>query len=460
MTKKYLYIILLTGLILSAALKVSAQNPGTSVTTRILFIFDASNSMSGSLDGKTSKIQTARNMLTHLVDSLDQFENIEMALRIYGHQSPVPPQDCSDTRLEVPFGKRNGKRIIQEIENIEPKGTTPIARSLEEAGEDFPNCNNCRNIIILITDGIEACDGDPCAIALSLYNKGIALKPFVIGIGLDVEFKEAFECMGDFYNTTKEDDFRKITHEIIRKTVSGTTVQISLLDKNNQPRETDVGITVYDSESNEIVKNFVHTLNILGNPDTLALSPEMSYDITVHTIPEVKLKKAEVTAGIHNDIRISSPQGSLNVIQNDGLEHQGLKYIVRKHGESQTLHVGEMFEPENYIVGKYDLEILTLPPIKKTGVEIRQSQSNLIRIERPGLANIFFPAKGYAGLYLISNNQVQLIKRLNMKNRANLRLQPGRYMVIYRPQKAYSVISSVERQFIIRPGQSVNVNLR
>lgn len=460
MTKKYLYTFLSAGIFLMAIQAVSAQRSNTSVTTRILFIFDASNSMTGSLDGKTSKIQTARNMLSHLVDSLDQFENIEMALRIYGHQSPVPPQDCSDTRLEVPFGQQNGKRIIQKIKYTEPKGTTPIARSLEEAGEDFPDCNNCRNIIILITDGIEACDGDPCAIALSLYNKGIALKPFVIGIGLDVKFKDAFECMGDFYNTTKEDDFKKITHEIIRKTVSGTTVQISLLDKNNQPRETDVGISIYDSQSNEIIKNFVHTLNVFGKPDTLALSPERSYDITVHTIPEVRLKKAEITAGIHNDIRISSPQGSLNVIQNDGLEHQGLKYIVRKHGESQTLHVGEMFEPENYIIGKYDLEILTLPSIEKQGIEIRQSQSNLIRIERPGMANIFFPAKGYAGLYLISNNKVRLIKRLNMKNRANLRLQPGRYMIVYRPQKTYSVISSIERQFIMRSGQSINVNLR
>jgi Ca-activated chloride channel homolog len=460
MTKKYLLALLLTSVLLNPFEELNAQKARTSVTTRILFIFDASNSMTGSLDGKTSKIQTARNMLSHLVDSLDRFENIEMALRIYGHQSPVPPQDCSDTRLEVPFGKSNGKRIIQKIENTEPKGTTPIARSLEEAGEDFPDCNNCRNIIILITDGIEACDGDPCAIALSLYNKGIALKPFVIGIGLDVKFKEAFECMGDFYNTTKEDDFRKITHEIIRKTVSGTTVQISLLDKHKQPRETDVGITIYDSKTKEIVKNFVHTLNIFGNPDTLALAPDRTYDISVHTIPEVILKKAEITTGIHNDIRISSPQGSLNVIQNDGLEHQGLKYIVRKHGESQTLHVAEMFEPENYIIGEYDLEILTLPPIEKKRVEIKQNQNSLIRIERPGMANIFFPAKGYAGLYLISNNKVSLVKRLNMKNRANLRLQPGRYMIVFRPQKAYSVISSVERQFIIRPGQSINVNLR
>ena len=41
--------------------------------------------------------------------------------------------------------------------------------------------------MILITDGIEECGGDH-AISIALQKKGIVLKPFVIGVGLD--FKE------------------------------------------------------------------------------------------------------------------------------------------------------------------------------------------------------------------------------------------------------------------------------
>lgn len=437
-----------------------AQRSDSPVKTRVLFIFDASNSMTGSLDGSVRKIVSAREMLSQLVDSLEQNANLQMALRIYGHQSPVPPQDCSDTKLEIAFADNNASRIKSKIQQTRPRGTTPIARSLEEAADDFPPCNNCRNIIILITDGIEACDGDPCAIALYLYNKGIALKPFVIGIGLDVEFKEAFECMGDYYNVTKKDDFSRITREIIRKTASGTTAQIDLLNIRKEPKETNVGISIYDAESKKIINNFVHTLNVFGNPDTLALNPDADYDITVHTIPPVYLKSVELQPGKHNIIPANTPQGSLNVIQNDGLEHKGLKYIVRKHGQAKTLHAGEMFEPEKYIVGKYDLEILSLPRIYKNGIEIGQSEKRIIRIERPGLANIFFPGKGYGDLYLIKDGKVKLIRRMNMLNRANLRLQPGRYMVVFRSQNAHSVIASIQRQFIIRPGQSVSVDLR
>lgn len=460
MIKKYIKLIQLSIIFMLSGFFVHAQKPGTPVTTRILFIFDASNSMTGTLDGNVGKIFAARHMLTDLVDSLQQTENIQMALRIYGHQSPVPPQDCSDTRLEVPFGDGNGERIKQKIKYVEPKGTTPIARSLEEAGDDFPPCNNCRNIIILITDGLEACDGDPCAIALELFDKGIALKPFVIGIGLNVDFKEAFECMGDYYSTTKESDFKRVTHNIIRKATVSTTMQISLLDIRKAPKETDVGISIYESESKRIVKNFVHTLNRLDNPDTLYLEPERRYDITVHTIPEVQKNNVALKIGIHNDIRISTPQGSLNVIQNDGLEMKGLKYIVRQAGKTETLHVGEMFEPQKYIVGKYDLEILCLPRKMIRGVEINQSQNKLIRIDRPGMANIFLPSKGYAGLYLIEENRVELLKTLNMTTQANIQLQPGRYMVVFRPDKTYSIMFSKTRQFIIRSGQSINVNLR
>ncbi len=163
--------------------------------SRILFIFDASNSMAGDWEGDV-KINIARRILIEMVDSLQHVENVEMALRIYGHQSPVPPQDCSDTKLEVPFAPDNASRIRQKLRFISPKGTTPIARSLEQSAEDFPPCRSCRDIIILITDGVEACDGDPCAVSKKLQKKGIVLKPFVIGIGNDPWFKETFSCIG------------------------------------------------------------------------------------------------------------------------------------------------------------------------------------------------------------------------------------------------------------------------
>ena len=62
------------------------------------------------------------------------------------------------SKNEVPFAFGNVPRIKKKLRSIVPKGTTPIARSLSRASTDFPPCENCRNVIILITDGIEACD--------------------------------------------------------------------------------------------------------------------------------------------------------------------------------------------------------------------------------------------------------------------------------------------------------------
>ena len=161
----------------------------TKPVTRILFVFDGSRSMYG-MWGKDSKFNIARDILIHMVDSLQTVDNVELALRIYGHQSQFPPQDCNDTKLEVPFGVKNGNLIKQKLYSIIPKGTTPIARSLEQSAKDFTDCQNCQNIIILITDGIEECSGDPCLVSQALQKKGIILKPFIIGIDIDSKLKK------------------------------------------------------------------------------------------------------------------------------------------------------------------------------------------------------------------------------------------------------------------------------
>jgi hypothetical protein len=161
--------------------------------TRILFVFDASNSMYGRWQTGT-RMEVAQRLMRELLDSLGQIErpNFELALRVYGHQKPVPPQDCNDTRLEVAFSPNSIPRIQKTLAGLRPMGTTPIARSLIKAGSDFPECSDCRNIIILITDGVEACDEDPCAASRILQQRGVILKPFVIGIGLESNLAKDF----------------------------------------------------------------------------------------------------------------------------------------------------------------------------------------------------------------------------------------------------------------------------
>ena len=109
--------------------------------TRILFLFDASGSMLAKW-GNELRIDAAKRVLTDLVDSLRVNNKIELALRPYGHLTPAKERNCQDTKLEIPFAPNNNDKIIDRLKYIYPRGTTPIAYSLEQSAKDFPKDDN------------------------------------------------------------------------------------------------------------------------------------------------------------------------------------------------------------------------------------------------------------------------------------------------------------------------------
>ena len=429
--------------------------------TRILFILDASQSMLGTLKSDR-KINLAIKTLTSIVDSLEHIKNVQMALRVYGNQSPVPPQDCNDTRLVVPFAKDNASKIRQELNFIRPMGTTPIAHSLELAASDFPvGCEDCRNIIILITDGIEACDGDPCAVSQNLQRKGIILKPFIVGIGIDEGFHKTFDCIGRFYNAADEEKFSEVMEAVISLTLNSTTAQINLLDIDGNPTETNVNMTLYDYFSGKVMYNFIHTMTNRGVPDTLILDHLVTYKLRVHTIPPVDIDSFKVYAGKHTVIAASCPQGSLLLKVDGGGQYRGLQFIVRKAGDMNTLNMQEIGRKENYLVGRYDLEVPILPRKYLRNIKIDQSTTTTVTLARPGILNLLKAAPGYGSLYLFKNvKEQEWICNLDteVKNEVYI-LQPGTYNVVFRPQNAKQVLNTINRKFEIKSGGSVVVQL-
>ncbi len=425
--------------------------------TRILFIFDASQSMFARWQSDM-RINIARNLLIELLDSLENVPNTQLALRVYGHQKRFPPQDCDDSKLEIPFSDGNIFRIKQRLRSITPRGTTPIAMSLERAQHDFPPCDNCRNIIVLITDGIEECGGDPCAVSRELQKMGIVLKPFIIGIGRD--FRADFECVGQYFDATSEVEFRQSLNIVISQALDNTTAQINLLDVYGLPTETNIPVTLHDNVSGRIMDNFVHTLNHRGQPDTLYyLDPLLVYDIKVHTMPPVVIKEVKVNPGKHNIIPVDAPQGSLTLLVG-GTTQVAYRALIRKAGQMETLTTQIFGNTEKYLVGEYDLEILSLPRIFVNNVDIKQSHNTSVEVPQPGIAVIRLPAQGYAKVMHEEGNQLNVVHvlRENVQSET-LYLQPGNYRVVYRPKAANQTTFSIERSFRIESGVSTMVNL-
>ncbi|HPT13527.1 MAG TPA: VWA domain-containing protein [Bacteroidales bacterium] len=427
-------------------------------TTRILFIFDASQSMLGRWQSDT-KFNIAKRIMSELLDSLAGVKNVELALRIYGHQTHFPPQDCKDTKLEVPFGPDNAQKIKAKLRSVTPRGTTPLAYSLEQSATDFTPCGNCRNIVVLITDGIEECSGDPCAVSRMLQKNGIVLKPFIVGIGQD--FNKAFHCVGTYFDATTEKDFKKALDVVISQALNSTTAQVNLLDASGKPTETDVPMTFYDAASGKIMYNFVHTMNNRGVPDTLVLDPLVTYNVVVHTIPPVHADSILITPGKHTIIAADAPQGSMQLkMAGTGNASRGLQCLVHPKGSMEILNVQNFGETEKYITGVYDLQVLSLPRLFIPNVEIKQSHTATIEIPEPGIAVIRKSVFGYGSLMVEDKNQLTWVYNLDDSNiMETLYLQPGTYRIIFRPKTARQTIYTVEQRFVIESGKTTDVQM-
>ncbi|MDD3738282.1 MAG: VWA domain-containing protein [Lentimicrobiaceae bacterium] len=430
----------------------------TKPVTRILFIFDASQSMLGRWQSD-SKFNIARKLMYELLDSIKGVPNTQIALRLYGHQYQFPPQVCNDTKLEVPFGNNNIERIKQKLQSSKARGTTPLSFAMEQAVKDFADDENSRNIIILITDGIEECNGDPCAVSAMLQKNGIALKPFIIGIGND--FNEAFDCVGTYFDATKEEDFKKALNVIISQTLNSTTAQVNLLDINEKPTETNVGITFYDQVSGRIVYNFIHTFNNRGLPDTIVIDPLITYRVVAHTTPPVQIENVTITPGKHNIIALDTPQGKLKLKMNtSNLYTQNLNYAISHTNDCKPLLINNFEREHNFIVGDYDIEIFTLPKIEIKDINIAQSSTTTIEIPEPGILVL---RKNYQGSGIIQSYSNDVLTNIyTLKNSLTLEtlyMQPGKYRVIFRPQNSKSTIYNVEKVFTISSGKTTDIQL-
>jgi Ca-activated chloride channel family protein len=441
------------------SLSVSAQQK-QETPVRILIIFDASNSMKTAYEG-TTRIEAAKHLMNRIIDSLQRIPNLQLALRIYGAEKMYPPGDCNDSKLAVPFAKGNGAVIKSKVLPLKPTGITPIAHSLNLAADDFPS-SPATNMILLITDGIEECGGDPCESARKLREKGIVFKPYILGIGLTQEQGKAFDCVGTYFSVEEPNALVNVVNVVVTQTMNRTSAQVNLLDQAGNPTETNVNMTFYDHFTGNVRYDYIHTLNGLGNPDTLTLDANPTYHLVVHTIPPVEKDNVKLQMGRHNIIALDAPQGKLEIRRSNGLYNFNykVKCIVRKRGEGTILNLQDINSEEKYLVGAYDLEILTLPRIYQEAVMLSQSQKNTVDIPGAGELKLLTGEAGSGSIYLEEHGDLRWVCNLdNNQTIQNFYLQPGKYRVEFRARSRKESAYTLEKKFTISSDKSVTVNL-
>ncbi|MDH5743940.1 MAG: VWA domain-containing protein [Candidatus Aminicenantes bacterium] len=197
--------------------------------TNVEVILDASNSMWGQIQG-VAKIAIAKDVLEQIINGLPDGMNV--GLRLYGHRYGLNDRRaCQDTELNVPIGPIDKAVLIDIIKKIQPKGKTPLVYSVLQAGDDFKNIQN--GSIILITDGIESCDGDINAIAPALKESGIELKLHIVGFDIkEAEARAELEAIAKSTEGTYLD--AKDSQELLSSLEQTLQIEFEILDEEGQ----------------------------------------------------------------------------------------------------------------------------------------------------------------------------------------------------------------------------------
>ncbi|MDD7973399.1 hypothetical protein [Roseinatronobacter alkalisoli] len=180
----------LTTIALSAIFLGAPLAAQDAVSERVaIMVFDASGSMWNRLEGDLTRIEVARDVMSSYFQSRDT--TIPLAVIAYGHRQRG---SCADIETITPLAQHDGTEIAARLQGLNPQGMTPLTASMAMARDMIPATAESADLI-LITDGLENCDGDPCALAVDLAAQGIDIRAHVVGFGMTEDDINTLSCL-------------------------------------------------------------------------------------------------------------------------------------------------------------------------------------------------------------------------------------------------------------------------
>jgi len=173
--------------------------------------------MWGRVDGKI-KIQVAKEVMNTLLEETP--EGIDCGIMVYGHRKKG---DCTDIEMIVPMGTFQKEAATLKINRISPKGKTPLSDSIIMAADKVKG-HEGPNTVVLVSDGIETCGKDPCAVVKKLKESGIHFVIHVVGFNVKAEDAKQLACMakaggGSYFSTANATDLLAAMNRIKKSVV-------------------------------------------------------------------------------------------------------------------------------------------------------------------------------------------------------------------------------------------------
>ena len=179
--------------IILAGMSLSFASEARSEGNVLYFILDASGSMWERAGGKP-RIVIAKETLSNLIEQTPA--QIRAGVTVYGHRRKG---DCSDIEEIVPLKNLDPMakfRATERISSINAMGKTPITDSIQQTVDRLKG-EEGETTIVLISDGLESCGKDPCALTRELKSAGINFVMHVVGFGLMDHQKKKLACIAD-----------------------------------------------------------------------------------------------------------------------------------------------------------------------------------------------------------------------------------------------------------------------
>ncbi len=200
--------------------------PRAKLRLNLVFVLDASGSMNGDINGVNkwrSAVDALKSVLSRGFPSYT-----DVGLVVYGHKGNSSQEarsvSCNGVEVVSELSPLRTKNVGESVDKLVPSGWTPLAGGLARAGEMLKDREGEGNFVILLSDGLETCDGDPVEQARMLKESGVELTTNVVGLAVnDQEKQQLMEIAqaggGSYYPADDPKDLERalvLSSEVIR----------------------------------------------------------------------------------------------------------------------------------------------------------------------------------------------------------------------------------------------------
>ncbi len=437
-----------------------------------ILVMDGSGSMWGQIDG-TAKITIAQQVVSSLLEEFPADQGL--GLTVYGHRERG---NCTDIETIVAPAPGTVGDIVTAVNGIKPLGKTPMTDAVIAAAEALRYTEDSATVI-LVSDGVETCNPDPCAAARVLEEAGIDFTAHVIGFDVnDPEALAQMQCIaeetgGQFLTAANASELDLAMTAMVMEPATVTGTFEARIGDADGPLVEDPIIWDIISEAGQIADD------TQGNPLTLDVS-EGTYQATAYRIVDEAEAEAEVTIAGPGDVTVtvifpetlptatvsapdSAPAGSTIAVDWTGPNRDGDQIIITQQDDRipRTTARTSGGNPTEIILpptpGNYEVHYLLRDRpnkiIASTPITVTPVTATIIAPDTGAIGetiNVEWTGPDYPGdvIVLAQDGGASTINSVRTSNGNPLDLElpsePGIYEIRYRMRQSATVIASKE----------------